>query len=329
MVRQLASADDVDMQSKLDQVEMRIMEMRKKRFEATQAGRTEEANKYEPMLAQQIAAYEEGQQFMMCILQAKRAVAAVQAQGSSQSHERAPDPSTSQHPTPAASATPQATTPTTSQSTPRLATPRKPGLPMNQTPMSAANQSSPDMNPSSGASGGPGSAANANADINRPDVHVIGATPQHGHSHSNSLGQQPQMPPGVAAQMQKLVEQRGFAQGNKGLVGGNGAGMNTGAGPSTAGFGERMDNQWTGTLMWQGTDTTRNEKKEVRAQVTATAPKGNPCALFPVNLSLIEGLYPCTHPDWRQPGQKSCQLRLPGQQCRFRSFKIGLERTTP
>ena len=326
--------------------------MRKKQFEATQAGRTEEANKYNLTLAQQIAAYKKGQQFMVRVSQAKRAVAAAQ-QGSSQSHEPAPDPSTSQHPTPAVSATPQATPPMTSHSTPRL-TPRKPGLPVTpmSTPMSAANQPSPNMNPNSSASGGPGSAANANANAvllpafnpaaaqippqaglggaSSPDGHMIGAMPQHGHSHSNSLGQQPQMPPGVAVQMQKLVEQRGFAQGNKGLIGGNGAGTNTGAGPSTAGgFGERMDNQWTGTLMWQGTDTTRNEKKEVRAQVTAIAQKGNPCALFPVDLSLIEDLHPCTHADWRQPGQKSCHLRLPGQQCQCRSFKIGPGRTTP
>jgi hypothetical protein len=311
MVRQLASADVVDLQSKLKQVEMHIIEMRKKQLEATQAGRTEEADKYNLMLAQQIAAYKKGQQFMMRVSQAKRAVAAAQAQGSSQSHEPAPDPSTSQHPTPAVPATPQATPPTTSHSTPRLTTPRKPGLPVNQTPMStpmsAANQSSPNMNPNSSASGGPGSAANAAllqafnpaaaqippqaglGGASVPDTHVIGATPQHGHSHSNSLGQQPQMPPGIAAQMQKLGEQHGLAQGNKGLIGANGAGMNTGAGPSTAGgFGERMDNQWTGTLMWQGTDTTRNEKKEVRAQVTAIAQKGNPCALFPVELLLIE-----------------------------------------
>jgi hypothetical protein len=315
MVRQLASADVVDLQAKLKQVEMQIIEMRKKQFEATQAGRTEEANKYNLTLAQQIAAYKKGQQFVMRVSQAKRAVAVAQAQGSSQSLEPAPDLSTTQHPTPAVPATPQATPPTTSHSTPRLATPRKPGMPVTpmSTPMSASNQPSPNMNPNSSAGGGPGSAANANANAgllqafnpaaaqippqaglgvaSLPDGHMIGAAaaPQHGHSPSNSLGQQPQIPPGVAAQMQQLVEQRGFAQGNKGLIGGNGAGTNTGAGPSTAGgFGERMDNQWTGTLMWQGTDTTRNEKKEVRTQVTAIAQKGNPCAPFPVDLSSIE-----------------------------------------
>jgi hypothetical protein len=88
------------------------------------------------------------------------------------------------------------------------------------------------------------------------------------------------MPTNVAAQMRRLVEQRGLAQGSKGLVGGNGAATNAGAGSSTAsGFGgEGTDYQWTGTLRWRGTDSTRNLKKEVHAQVTAIASKGNPCA---------------------------------------------------
>jgi hypothetical protein len=302
MIKQLAGADVVDMQSKLKQVEMRVVEMRKKQIEATQAGRTEEVNKYNLLLAQQMTMYKKGREFVGRVIQAKRVVAAAEAQGSSQPHEPAPDPSTSQHPTPAVPATPQATTPTTSHSTPRLATPRKLGLPVNQNPMSAT---SPNMNPNAGASGGPGSAASANATLlqpfnpvaaqitpqatlggaHTPDAHVIASTPQHGHAHSNSLGQPPHMPPDVAAQMQKLIEQRGFAQGNQGLIGGNGAGMNPGVGPSNvAGFGERMDNRWTGTLMWQGTDPTRNERKEVRTQVTAIAPKGNPYAFFPMEL---------------------------------------------
>ncbi|KAF8501473.1 hypothetical protein F5888DRAFT_1233662 [Russula emetica] len=90
------------------------------------------------------------------------------------------------------------------------------------------------------------------------DVHGLGATSQYaGHPHNNSLGMQPpQMFPGlVAAQMKQFVEQRGPAQGNH----------------------ERMNQcQWSGTIAWWGTDTTLNERREVRAQVTATASKGDP-----------------------------------------------------
>ncbi len=344
-LRQLASADVVDMQAKLKQVEIRITELRKKQIEAAQAGRTEDANKYGLILAQQTAAYRKGCEFVMRVVQTKRAVAAAQAQGSSQPQEPVPDPSPSQHPTPAVSVTPQATPPTTSHSTPRLATPRKPGIQLNQNPMSAANQLSPNMNPNSGA----GPVANSNAQLLQAfnpaatqippqvglggpsapvhDAHVLSATPQHGHSHHNNLGQQlPQMPPDVAAQMKKLIEQRGLAQGNPGLImGGNSAGAGLTA---AGGFGERIDNQWTGTLMWQGTDTTRNEKKEVRAQVTATASKGNPCALFPMEFLSIEDSRFRTHLDWHQRGQRSCRLHLLAQRCHWRSSKIGSGRTT-
>lgn len=59
-------------------------------------------------------------------------------------------------------------------------------------------------------------------------------------------------------------------------VGVNGSGMNMGASLKTAsGFDERMSQEWSGTLTWQGTGTT-NERKEVRAQVTARGTKGDP-----------------------------------------------------
>ena len=141
------------------------------------------------------------------------------------------------------------------------------------------------MNPSVNAkpSVGPGSTANLQTfnpaatqippqvglgGVSVHDTHGLGAMPQHGHSHNNILGQPSSMPAGVAAQMKKLVEQRGFAQNTQALntsgnntATGAGAGMASGAGPATTGgFGETRDNQWLGTLMWQGTDTTRNEK---------------------------------------------------------------------
>jgi hypothetical protein len=127
------------------------------------------------------------------------------------------------------------------------------------------------------------------------DVHGLGATSQH-HPHNNSFGMQPlQMFPGlVAAQMKQFVEQRGPALGNY----------------------ERMS-QWSGTITWWGTDTTRNETREVRAQVTATASKGDPCVIFLMGFPLVEELYPCTHPDWRQHGRNSCYLHLLGQQCQW------------
>ena len=101
--------------------------------------------------------------------------------------------------------------------------------------------------------------------------------PCNGHAHTNSFGTQPpQLPPAVVAvQMKQFAEQRGPTQGNQGhIIGGNSSGTNPGD------VGERMSKQWSGTLTWQGTDTARNERKEVRAQVTATAPKGDPCAFF-------------------------------------------------
>ena len=183
---------------------------------------------------------------------------------------------TSQHSTPAVPVTPQAT-PTNSHSTPRLA------MLLNQNSMSAMNQSSPNIHPNSSAS----AAANANATLLRAfntsatqtppqvgsggvsthDPHVLGATPHHGHSHNNSLGKLPQqMPPGVAAQMKQFNEQRGVAQGNQGLIGEDSSGTNAG------GIGSQ---QWSGTLTWQGTDTTRNERKEVHAQVTAITSKSS------------------------------------------------------
>ena len=98
--------------------------------------------------------------------------------------------------------------------------------------------------------------------------------------------------PGVTTQMEKLVGQHGLAQGNQDLiVDGNGTGTSAGAGPTPAGtIGEMADLRWTGTLKWQGTDTTRNERKEVHAQVTVTASKGNPYGRFPIVLLFIERL---------------------------------------
>ena len=79
------------------------------------------------------------------------------------------------------------------------------------------------------------------------------------------------------------------------IVGGIGSGT---AGFNTAGvLSERMSRQWSGTLAWPGTEFTRNERKEVRAQVTATASKGDPCAFFPIEFFSIEDLYSRTHPD--------------------------------
>lgn len=65
------------------------------------------------------------------------------------------------------------------------------------------------------------------------------------------------------------------------VVGGNGSGVNTGASLRTAGgVDERMSQEWSGTLTWQGTGATLNERKEMRAQVTARGTKGDPCAFF-------------------------------------------------
>ena len=140
------------------------------------------------------------------------------------------------------------------------------------------------------------------------DVHGLGATSQHaGNPSDNSLGMQPaQMFPGlVAAQMTQLVEQRGLAQGNRESMG-----------------------QWSGKIVWWGTDTTRNERRELRAQVTATASKGDPYAIFLVDFPLLTNLYSRTLPDWCQHGRTSCYLHLVGRQCQWISYTIGLGRTT-
>jgi hypothetical protein len=254
-LRQFANADTADMQSKLNQVEIRMREMNRMRTEAAQAGRTEDASRFSTMLSQQMVAYKRGREFVAKVMEAKRLVAAAQAQGSPQSQESAPNPSTNQHPTPTVSATPQATPPTNPHSTPRLATPRQPAMSVNQSSMSAMTSSPQNVNPNSGAIVGAGSTANAAllqafnpaATQIPPQVslggapgsgaHVPGATPQHGHSHSTSLGQQlPHMSPAAAAHMKKIAEQRGLAQGNQGpIVSGSGAGTNAGPGPITTG----------------------------------------------------------------------------------------------
>lgn len=315
-VRQLASADVVQMRAKLQQVEMRIRETQKRQNEAANAGNTDEANKQRSILGRQVDAYKKGREFVEKVEYAKKLVTAAQAQGSSQPSQQGSsqppesvlNPVTSQHPTPTVSSTPQATPPMNPHLTPRLATPRKPGIPVNQNPISGMNAPSPNINLNSGVSAGPGPSANTNTNTNAallqafnptasqtppqvgiggvstPDAHMRGATPQHGHTHTNSFGTQPpQMPPAaVAAQMRQFAEQRGPTQGNQGLIiGGNSSGTNSGVGPQTAGgVSERMNKQWSGTLTWQGTDTARNERKEVRAQVTATATKGDPCVFF-------------------------------------------------
>ena len=313
-VRQLASADVGEMRAKLQQVEMRIRETQKRHTEATNAGNTEEANKQRSILIGQVGAYKKGREFVEKVEYAKKLVAAAQAQGSSQPPDSALNPVTSQHSTPAVSATPQATPPMNPHLTPRLATPRKPGMPVNQNPISGMNASPPNINPNSGVSAGPGPPANTNTNatllqafnptaaqtppqvslggVSTPDAHMRGATPQHGHAHAiASEHSQPQLlPAAVAAQMKQFAEQRGPTPGNQGLiVGGNNSGTNAGAGPQTAGgVSERMNKQWSGTLTWQGTDTARNERKEVRAQVTATATKGDPCAFFSMVFLLAE-----------------------------------------
>jgi hypothetical protein len=309
----LASADVGEMRAKLQQVEMCIRETQKRYGEAANAGNTEEANKQRSILSQQVAAYKKGCEFVEKVEYAKKLVTAGQAQGSSQPPESALNPITSQHPTPALVATPQATPPMNPHSTPRLATPRKLGI---QNPLSGRNASPPNINPNLGVSAGPGPPANTNTNaallqafnptaaqtppqvvlggVSTPDAHIRGATPQHGHAHTNSFGTQPpQLPPTVvAAQMKQFAEQRGPTQGSQGLiVGGNNSGSNAGVRPQSAGgVDERMSKQWSGTLTWQGTDTARNERKEVRAQVTATATKGDPCVFFPVDFLSVEDL---------------------------------------
>jgi hypothetical protein len=90
------------------------------------------------------------------------------------------------------------------------------------------------------------------------------------------------------------------------IVDGNSSGIDPRATLKTAG---RVDEQWSGTLTWQGTNPTMSEKKEIRAQVTASASEGDPCA-FCYGISLIDDMYSRTYPDGHQHGQKSCHLRL-------------------
>lgn len=282
------------------------MEMRQKQIEAAQAGRTEEANRYNVMLTHQVVAYKKGREFVRKVTDVKRAMTAAQAQGSPQPHESAPNPGTGQHPMPTVSATQHATPPTNPLSTPQLATPRQAGIALNQNPMSAMNLSPSNVNSNSGASAGSGSPRVFNpaamqipsqVGLGGVSAPVHGAPPPNGgHSHNNSVGQQPaQMPPNIAAQIKKPVEQHGPLQGNQSPgISGNGAGRNAGASLATAGgFGERVENQWSGTLVWQG--TTRNEKKELRAQIVAKASKGNACVFFSMDILRIEDLFSLTH----------------------------------
>ena len=72
---------------------------------------------------------------------------------------------------------------------------------------------------------------------------------------------------GVVMQMKRLDEQFGPALDNRGpTIGGNGVGPSSAGSPC-----DGMDYRWTGRVMWQGI-----EKKEMCAQITATAFVGNP-----------------------------------------------------
>ncbi|KAH9995778.1 hypothetical protein BJV77DRAFT_207662 [Russula vinacea] len=322
-VRQLASHDVGIMQAKLLQVEMRMRETHKRLVEAEQAGDTAVMNNQRNIFTQQATAYKKARHYVAQVENAKQLVAA-QAQGSSQPHDPVLNPGTSQHPTPAVSATPQATTPMNTHSTPRLATPRKPGMPVNQNPMLGMNASSPDINPNSGASTGPSPAANANAallqafnptvtqtppqvslgGVSAHDPHVLGATPQHGHTHNNSLGKQPlQMPPGVtAAQMKQFIEQRGLAQGNQGssvrmvLQERTRAGLEKGRANNGQG---RLPGR--GRIL-RGMRGRRYARRSQRPHQRAT--------------------------QWHQHGQKFCHLCLLGPQCQWRSYTTGSKRTS-
>ena len=302
----------MEMMSKLKQVEMRIADLRNKQIEHAQAGRTDEANKLTTVLSQHITAYKKGREFVMKSLEAKRAAAAAaqgQGQGSSQpAHDAASTSGTTQHSTPTMAVTPQPQlTPNTNpRSTPRLAA--TPLMAANPNPISAMNPSPSHVSTNSGVSVGSGSAANANAallqafnpaasqiptqsglaGLTGPDGHSLATMPQHGlplnnNNGNNNLGQQ-QMTAAQAVQMRKLVEQRGLAQNGQTLIPGNNAGTNGGTGAPVAptmagGFSETRDVQWVGTFVWQGTDTARSEKKEVRMQIVAIAPSGNPYAV--------------------------------------------------
>ena len=181
----------------------------------------------------------------------------------------------------------------------------------NQILMSAANQSSPnwaDLNPSLNPNPNPNSAGASTAFLQTlnpairtqlqphvglgggggapaPGAHVLGETPhQHGYSNHHHLGQQLlQRPLDTVAQTTSL-EQPGFTQGNPGpIASGSGTGTGGVAGPATPGgtTDERTHYQWTGTLQWQ------NDMKITRTEVTATATKGNPCALSPHRTFLL------------------------------------------
>ena len=107
------------------------------------------------------------------------------------------------------------------------------------------------------------------------------------------------------------------------IVGGNSSGTTTGTSLETASVvDERMDQQWSGTLTWQGPGTNLNERKEMCAQVTATATKDDPCAFFMEFIS-IDDLYSRTYPDWHLHGQKSCHWRLLGLRCQWLRYTCG------
>ena len=333
----------MEMLTKLKQVEGRIAELRNKQTEAAQAGRTDEANKITVVLTQHIAAYKKGREFMMKMLEAKRAAAAAQGQGPSQPpHDPAPTAGPTQHSTPTMSArhTPQPTPNANSRSTPRLAA--TPLMAANPNPMSSMNSSPSHVSTNSGVGVGSGSAANANAallqafnpaatqiptqsglaGLSAPDAHSLTTMSQHGLTHNNNLGQQQQVPANMAAQLRKLVEQRGLTQSGQALIpAGNSAGTNGGTGAPSAptmagGFGEARDAQWVGTFVWQGTDPARNEKKEVRAQIVATAPSGNPYAVSHSWNLFDKQLTQKPPTEWRQRGQKSYPFRLRGPRSR-------------
>jgi hypothetical protein len=111
------------------------------------------------------------------------------------------------------------------------------------------------------------------------------------------------------------------------VVGGNSSGINPLATLKTAvAINERMNQQWLGTLTWQGTDATLSERREVSAQVTATVSKGDPCAFF-MEFLFIDDMYLRTYPDGHQHGQKSCHLRLLDLRCQWMSYTTGWRNT--
>ncbi|KAH8994823.1 hypothetical protein EDB92DRAFT_228497 [Lactarius akahatsu] len=120
------TTNSVEMLTKLKQVEMRMTDLRNKQLEAAQAGRTDEANKLAVILSQHITAYKKGREFVVRMLEAKKAAAQGQGQGPSSqpAHDPATTAGTTQHSTPRMSATPQPTPNANSHSTPRLTTPR-------------------------------------------------------------------------------------------------------------------------------------------------------------------------------------------------------------